>query len=180
MTEIWKTIENYETYSISNLGQVRNNKTMKLKNSSINTVGYLDFDLYKNNKRKHHSLHRLLAIAFIPNPNGCSDVDHMDNNRTNNCLSNLRWATRTENLRNSQIRSTNTSGFKGISFHKLTKKWRSSITIDGILIELGLYETIEEATLARQSKANEVFGIFTNICEQKLTTIIGPTDLTNG
>ena len=165
-TEIWKTIDGYETYSVSTFGNVRNDVTERIKKPNINTVGYLDFDLYKNNKRKHHSLHRLIAIAFIPNSDNKNDVDHIDNNRLNNSIENLRWTTRSENICNSIIKSTNTSGIKGVGFHKKSQKWRATITINGINKHIGSFNTIEEATIARQSKANEIFGAYTNACEK--------------
>ena len=77
----------------------------------------------------------------------------------------MRWATVIENARNSKIRSDNTSGVKGVSYHAKTKKWQARITIDGKDYHLGYYSTIEEAKQARFNKANEVFGEFKNICE---------------
>lgn len=168
MTEIFKTIDNYETYSISSFGRVRNDESGKFLKGCDDSKGYLVVNLYKNGYVKMHKIHRLVALAFIHNPESKNDVDHNDNNPSNNSLENLRWATRQENLRNKQLTATNTSGVKGVNLHKSTQKWRAHITIDGKIIHLGLFSTLEEATLVRQTKANEIFGVFTNSCEKSL------------
>lgn len=61
-------------------------------------VGYLQVRLYKNNFQFNLYVHRLLAIAFIPNPNNLPEVNHKDGNRLNNSLDNLEWVTRVENM----------------------------------------------------------------------------------
>lgn len=91
----WKKIN--ENYSISENGDVRNDKTGQIKKPYINSNnGYLMVDLWENNKSIKRTIHRLLAEAFIPNPENKPTVDHKDGNRTNNSLSNLRWATYSE------------------------------------------------------------------------------------
>lgn len=93
----WKKIKQNENYSINELGEVRNDKTGKIKNTFINPKsGYKCVDLWKDNKSTKYTIHRLLAEAFIPNPMNKPTVDHKDGNRTNNSLSNLRWATYSE------------------------------------------------------------------------------------
>ena len=97
--EIWKDIEGYEgLYQISNKGRVKslgNNKNRKEKILSCkpNNKGYLRVNLYKNGKKKHFSVHRLVAIAFIPNPNNLLEVNHKDENKENNHVKNLEWCT---------------------------------------------------------------------------------------
>ena len=107
----------------------------------------------------------MLANAFIPNPHNKRVVDHIDNNSLNNSLINLRWATDQENQRNTKICSKNTSGVKGVGFHKSKNKWRASIKINGKLVQIGSYHTLEEAKEARQAKAKQLFGEFANKCE---------------
>ena len=131
-----------------------------------NGHGYLICNLYENAIGKSHKIHRLVANAFIKNPNNKECVDHKDNHRTNNHLTNLRWATSKENNQNSNMRKDNTSNFKGISWHKRTNKWRARINIDGIEIHIGYYENLEDAKIARVNRANKVFGIYTNACEK--------------
>ncbi len=163
--EEFKIIDNYDNYEVSSQGNVRNSKTKRILKPSLNRGGYLQIVLCKNSKLKTLPVHRLTAIAFIPNPENKINIDHIDNNRLNNNVDNLRWATTQENAWNRQITCKNKSGVKGISFDKRYQKWRSRMTIDGHDIHLGYFETIEEATEARQLKANQVFGVFTNACE---------------
>ena len=97
----WVQIEDTK-YDINREGQIRHRwktKTTFLK-PWINTDGYFRTGLTYNNSRKKKFIHRLLAIAFIDNPEQKPCVDHMDRNRSNNNLSNLRWATHSENQKN--------------------------------------------------------------------------------
>jgi len=165
MTEVFKTIEIYDTYSVSNEGRVRNDTTGKFLKGSVDTKGYLQVGLYKDCKRTLIHKHRLVAQAFIPNPECKPCADHNDCNKLNNKVENLRWATFQENARNIGVTNANNCGVKGVHLHKPTQKWQARIMIDGIAIHLGYFDTIEEATLARQTRANEAFGVFTNACE---------------
>jgi hypothetical protein len=93
----WKKLKQNENYSINELGEVRNDTTGKIKKAFVNKAnGYLVVDLYKNNKATKCTIHRLLAETFIPNPENKPTVDHIDGNRQNNSLDNLRWATYSE------------------------------------------------------------------------------------
>ena len=107
MKEIWKSIEGYEgLYEISNLGRVKSlarfenghnansqkryfRKEKFLKQGNVRN--YLVVCLLKNGKRKMYRVHRLVALAFIPNPNNYSCVNHKDENPLNNCVDNLEW-----------------------------------------------------------------------------------------
>ena len=94
----WKKLKRNNNYSINENGEVRNDVTGNIKKAYINKQnGYYMVDLYENNKSTKVTIHRLLAETFIPNPNNKPCVDHKDGNRQNNALSNLRWATFTDN-----------------------------------------------------------------------------------
>jgi hypothetical protein len=95
-------------------------------------------------------------------------VDHIDNNRLNNNINNLRFATFKENSRNSKIRSDNTSGIKGVTFNKKMNKWMAQIQMDGKNKYLGLYEKFEDAINARVKASTKYFGEFKNKCEQEI------------
>lgn len=95
---MWKKIDRNPNYSINENGEVRNDKTKHIKSPFTNKGnGYLIVDLYQNNKSEKVPIHRLVAEAFIPNPEKKATVDHIDGDRKNNSISNLRWATYSEN-----------------------------------------------------------------------------------
>jgi len=168
--EIWKTIEGYDNYSVSTFGNVRNDvrhdKRGNMMKKSCDKDGYHRTGLYTNGKQTMLKNHRLVALAFIPNLENKQLIDHIDNDVTNNRIENLRWCSNSENLRNAQIVSTNKSGIRGVCWHSRDKIWTAQITINGLLYNLGYFNTIEEATLARQTRANQEFGSFTNACER--------------
>lgn len=94
----WKKIKRNPNYSINRNGEVRNDATGRIKTPYENKAnGYMTVDLYSNNKSTKVTIHRLLAEAFIPNPDNKPCIDHKDGDRKNNKLSNLRWATYSEN-----------------------------------------------------------------------------------
>lgn len=102
--EEWKDIEGYEgLYKISSRGRVlsyprkgsyHEPRCLTIK---LDTHGYQIVDLYKNGKGKRKKVHRLVAQAFIPNPQKKKTVNHKDGNPKNNCVDNLEWATQKEN-----------------------------------------------------------------------------------
>jgi hypothetical protein len=110
--EIWKLIPDTDgRYSVSNYGAIRSNwsdipqrnltyrkrieKTSPLT-AWLHTTGYMRIALGRNNQKY---VHRLVAQAFLPNPDNLPQVDHVDGNRTNNHVSNLRWVTAKQNLK---------------------------------------------------------------------------------
>ena len=98
--EEWKDVENYEgLYQVSNLGRVKSLKDNngkpreKIMKQGKTKNGYLRIMLCKNGKRERFLVHRLVANAFIPNPNNFKCVNHKDEDKTNNCVNNLEWCT---------------------------------------------------------------------------------------
>jgi hypothetical protein len=94
--EIWKTIEEFPIYEVSHLGRIKNTITGRILSPTVKS-GYYHACLTNNNHRKTCKVHRLVAFAFIPNPENKSDVNHKDKDKLNNKLSNLEWMTRKEN-----------------------------------------------------------------------------------
>ena len=164
--EIYVQIKDFQNYCVSNLGNVKNIKTNTILKQQFDKDGYKLINIYDENSKMHTKrVHRLVIEAFKENVDNKSCVDHIDNNKQNNNVNNLRFATRVENGRNRVIGKNNTSGAKGITYEKDIKKWRARITIDGLTVHLGLFETIEDAKLARVNKVKQVFGEFANKCE---------------
>ncbi|WP_298774960.1 NUMOD4 domain-containing protein [uncultured Empedobacter sp.] len=132
----WKDIKEYEgLYQINSKGEVRsldrvvncihNSKAVK-KGKAIkhilNSANYYVVNLYKNGKVKQFFIHRLIAIHFIPNPENKKEIDHINTNTLDNSLSNLRWATRKENVNN-----------------PISKKRRNQVLKDLLLGKTGVY-----------------------------------------
>lgn len=105
MNEIWKDIKEFEGhYQVSNLGNVKslNYKKMGISKNLVpkkNNKGYLWVELRSNGKVKPMLIHRLVAMAFLPNPNNLEQVNHKDENPLNNCVENIEWCTREYNVR---------------------------------------------------------------------------------
>ena len=98
MNEIWKDIENYEgVYQVSALGRVKSSYTNSILKGCKTSNGYLRVDLCKNGIASTKKIHRLVAQAFIPNTENKPEVNHIDENKTNNMVSNLEWMTSKEN-----------------------------------------------------------------------------------
>ena len=93
--EIIKDIPGFESYQITSWGRVLHNG--KELHPYKHHKGYLRVDLHNGSERKHFKVHRLVAGAFIPNPLGKPQVNHIDGNKANNSFSNLEWVTNKEN-----------------------------------------------------------------------------------
>jgi len=92
-----KKIENFNNYTISDGGVIKNIQTGYIKQPWTAAVGYKYVDLYHNGENKKIAVHRLLAIHFIPNPENKEYVNHIDGDKLNNSLENLEWTTPSEN-----------------------------------------------------------------------------------
>ena len=145
MEEQWKDIVGYEgLYEVSDLGRVKNAKGL-IKSTNIGKQGYLRTTLCKGGKRNTFTIHKLLAMGFLGHvPNGMNlVVDHIDNNKLNNNLTNLQLITQRENV--SKDISGGSSKYVGVSWNKAKSKWNVSIRHLDQSHHLGYYTIEEEA-----------------------------------
>ena len=141
--ESFKEIEGYENYHIYDDGRVWSCCRGKGKFLKPGTRdGYKHVVLCKNGKMKNMNIHRLVAVAFIPNPENKPQVDHIDQCRTNNHVSNLRWATNSENQQNRGKSKNNTSGHKNVC--KLGDGWLFRKIIHGVETQK-YFKTLDDA-----------------------------------
>lgn len=109
-TEQWKVIDGFDLYEVSNTGKVRSNdryitngigtflKKGRILKPIDNGTGHLKVELKQDGRTRREYVHRLVAFAFIPNPDGKPFVNHIDNNPANNNVENLEWCTHQENM----------------------------------------------------------------------------------
>jgi hypothetical protein len=122
--EVFKQIPEFPNYFISNMGRLYTTKLKLVKKFIFNKgSGYYQVILTNDKIRKNFSVHRLLALAFIPNPQKKREINHKDGNKTNNNLSNLEWITHSENALHAYKNGLHEfqRGEKGGN-HKLTEK----------------------------------------------------------
>jgi hypothetical protein len=146
--EEWKYVaETDNLYKVSDLGRIMSLKRKKplIVKPMLNRGGYLKVDVYKH--CTSYSLHRIVAIAFIDNPDKKPQVNHKNHIRTDNSKNNLEWVSALENCSHSITSKKGSSNFLGVYADK--KKWTSSIRFNGKKNHLGNFNTEEEAYEAR-------------------------------
>lgn len=138
--EVWKEIPGFEDcYEASTHGNVRSLDRLSVSYgdricgrtgrtlSPCSSGKYNAVTLSKNGEITCHNVHRLVALAHLPNPDNLPEVDHIDRNKRNNHISNLRWASKSTNQRNKDMPKHNTSGHMYIRFMKEINRWRVQI-----------------------------------------------------
>lgn len=147
--EQFARLKDFPNYAISNHGRVLNIERQTYLSPSINRDGYYIVNLRNNDNKTRHtfSIHRLIALCFIDNQNNHRCVDHIDRNKTNNNINNLRWVSHQENNRNRTKFQNCSSKFKGVCFDKRSNKWKTEIRIIK-KIHLGYFDTEKDAAKA--------------------------------
>ena len=102
--KIWKPIIGYENlYKINNYGEVLSLRSNKILKPNNNGIGYFIIQLCKNGKRKNYLIHRLVAEHFLDNPNNLPEVNHKDEDKSNNFVNNLEWCKHKYNMNYKQL-----------------------------------------------------------------------------
>ena len=115
-------IQGFPKYLIYPDGRLYSKRKKRFMKPRDNGNGYIGLVLC-NEKRKTVYIHRLVALHYIPNPEGKPQVDHINRNKQDNRVENLRWATPSENANNKGLQKHNTSGHQHISYVKERNKW---------------------------------------------------------
>lgn len=145
MEEEWKHIAGFPDYQVSCFGQVRSLRTNPpkiLKQNSSEKTPYLNLTLCKDKKRYNKRVHCLVAGAFLPNLDNKKDVDHIDRNKHNNTVNNLRWVSRSENMKNTSRHDTE---MYGIHWATRDKTYRVMFRRNGRELYIGQTTLLEKA-----------------------------------
>jgi hypothetical protein len=131
----------------------------KVAGCSVSKSGAPYWEIRINNEifESHRLAFLYMTEAF---PEEGTQVDHIDGDGLNNKWANLRQCNKSQNQANSKLRRTNTSGFKGVCWHKQRQRWVANIQLNGRRISLGLHNTPEDAHAVYCAKAKELFGEF--------------------
>lgn len=157
--EIWKPMKEFpELYKVSNLGRVASYRQV-LSTHKINS-GYEVVSLKINRKAIKRLVHRLVAEAFLPNPENKREVNHIDGDRLNNTLSNLEWVTSSENKKHGRevlgntyniptlgLKLSKVSKYHNVGYDSSRKKWKSCVRVNGKNHFQKRFDTEEEAAL---------------------------------
>ena len=111
--------------------------------------------------------HRL-AWMYVTGAWPKADIDHINGDRSDNRLSNLREASRSQNNANQKLGGRNSSGYRGVSFHKASRKWNAQIHHNSRRIHLGLFESAEAAHTAYLSAASTIYGAYLHPVTKKV------------
>lgn len=153
--EIWLPVVGYEKqYLVSNYSRIYSIAYKRLiKASAINKYQRYRTVVLRNKISKLHTgIHRIATIAFIPNPDPerLTDVNHKDGDRENNHISNFEWTTHHENVTHGEITKKSDKNFTGVGKNRNGDRWRSRIYHNKRHIQIGTYDTEDEAALAYQ------------------------------
>ena len=146
INECWRSIDGFINYQVSNIGRVRNCNTGRILKGCVNIHGYSNVVLCQNGKKHNYKIHRLVAREFLDNPNNKKCVDHINHDRTDNHVWNLRWCTHSDNNRNVTKQQNTSSMYLGVSWHKLKNKWICRVRDENSKLKhLGYFENEKEA-----------------------------------
>ena len=149
----------YHGYKVWDNGMVYGKRGEIVKGTICKWRGYRVVSIHFNGTRQTHPIHTLMGKLFLPNFDGLPTIDHIDQNRTNNSLFNLKWEThRGQNL-NQGMFSSNTSGVKGVSYVKGRDSWNASISPSVNKRKRKTFKTKEEAVAQRLAWEEEYYNL---------------------
>ena len=122
----WREVKEYRNYEVNQFGQIRHKIRKQILKPRSNNGGYQYVNFKINGKNTNFAVHRIVANAFIPNPNGYTEINHKDYDKTNNCIENLEWVTSSQNKQHAYLRKENRESH-GKKVNQFTK--------DGIFIK---------------------------------------------
>lgn len=140
--ETWKTMELYPKYEVSTEGRVRNAKTHRVYAQWLGKDGYLRMELWLDGKKKLMTVHRVVALCYLANPQNLPEINHKNKIKTDNRPENLEWVTRQQNMdhRNADLavqQMMHENGKRLGELHaKLTAKPVASYDLEGNLLEI--------------------------------------------
>ena len=162
INECWRSVDGYINYQVSNVGRVRIASSGKIMTAFCNRQGYASISLYKDGTRKTLNIHHLVAMCFIPKAESDErlEVDHINQDKTNNSVSNLRWkASRQNKWNRDKMRKETSSKYIGAPLNKSDHMWRAQIRQnDGRNAHLGYFHDEKEAARTYNAKAYELRG----------------------
>tara|TARA_R110002020_G_scaffold355644_1_gene568328 strand:- start:7 stop:504 length:498 start_codon:yes stop_codon:yes gene_type:complete len=157
--ENFQTIIDFPNYMINENGNIYSKHKNKILKSRLTNNGYITLVLRKDKKSIHKNIHRLLGLQYLPNPDNKPCVDHINRNKIDNSLSNLRWVTYYENAKNKSSKKNSSSRFVGVRKTDNKKNpYRVETTHLGKKFHIGYYETEEEAHEAYKEFNKEHFN----------------------
>ena len=138
----------FHGYTVYKNGDIMGKRGWMLKPQKNKDEGYLQVGIYIDKKEHLMCVHRIVALCYIPNPDNKPEVDHiLREEKTNNNVSNLRWATKSEQAINRGIRCTNSSGVTGVI--RIKNSWKAQLDINGKRMTK-CYKSFEKAVAKRQ------------------------------
>ena len=127
----WREVKEYSNYKVNQLGEIRHKKRQKILKPRDNNGGYQYVNFKINGKNTNFAVHRIVANAFIPNPNGYTEVNHKDYNKKNNCVDNLEWVSSSQNKQHSYLKQENKKS-RGKAVNQYTKEGIFLKTFDSV------------------------------------------------
>ena len=148
----------YKIWSRPRVDAINHKQGEKYLTIGLHSLGYLEVYLSKGKVKSTIRIHQIVGWIFVENPENKPTVGHINRNKLDNRPENLRWATKTEQVYNRGMLSTNRSGVENVSWNKEHKKWVVMLTEDGKQKHFGYFKDLKEATVVRDREYTRIHG----------------------